>query len=111
VSEHLPNLMTLSHYDSDLRQVPADTPALEATITTAREQLCALAFDDGSVTARLGSYIGEALRILGRHDEAIVCQRSAITRIARTRHHRALLAYALRLVETQRVSGELTIAE
>lgn len=110
--ESLPDLMALSRYDDDLRQVAADPPALEAAIANARGLLSALpAYDDGVDAARLESYIGEALRILGRQEEAIACQRSAIARIAGTRRQRAQIAYALRLAETQRVSGDVTTAE
>ncbi len=105
--------MRLSRYDDNLHQVAKDVSALEAAIIAAQRQLSDLTSDvmDASDAARLESYIGEALRILGRHDEAIAAQRSAIARLDRGGFQRPLLAYSLRLAEAQRVSGNLEPAE
>ncbi len=110
--QSLPDLITLSRDDDDLHQVAADAPALQAAIETDGQRLSTVPADDEEAeVASLESYIGEALRILGRHDEALSRQQSATARVVGTSHQRAQVAYALRLAETQRVSGDLPTAE
>ena len=104
--------MAMSRYDDELRQVAADGPGLEAAIAMAGRQLATLSFGtDRRDIARLESYIGEAQRILGRYDEAIAAQRSALARVDATDLPRHGLVYSLRLAEAQRVSGDFVAAE
>jgi len=105
--DELPELGTLARLDERLREVATDEAAVEAALGQAR---AALAREpNAAARARLLSYCGTALRLLGRHEEAVAAQREALSLSGRG--SRARTVTRIRLAEAQRCAGALGEAE
>jgi tetratricopeptide (TPR) repeat protein len=101
--EGLPELRRLTRSDERLRDVAADPPAVEAALAAGRKRLAA-----GGDRSRLLGYVGIALRLLGRHGEAIATQRASLDAAADSR---SALVARIRLGEALRCADRLDEAE
>jgi HTH-type transcriptional regulator, pleiotropic regulator of extracellular virulence genes len=110
--EGLPDLERLSRYDAALRQEPADRPALDCAAHEATARLAAAAqAGDRPAELTLLGYLGNALRILGRTDEAADLLGRAVTLARRLEDGRAEVANLIRQGEAIRYGGDLPGAE
>ena len=107
----LPDLMGLSVYDEDLRQVAADPEAVRRARASARARHDAQGPDEVADRARLESYMGEAARIPGHHQDAIDCQQRAIAIAEGCLPERTTSTYRPRLAEAHRCAGAPWIAK
>lgn len=99
----LPDLAPLGRFDGRLREVAADPTAVEAALAAAHVEL-----EAGGDRSRLLGYVGNALRLLGRHEEAVAAQRESL---AAASSSRAALVARLRLGEALRCAELLHEAE
>ena len=108
----LPDLAALATFDAGLRQVAHDPPAVEAAIDLARQRLdrSETAGDGPAVLALLG-YLGNGLRILARHDEAVACHRRAVALAVALDRPRTEVAATIRLGEALRNLNAFADAE
>ena len=102
----LPDLDGLTRYDDRLRGVARDPGAVEDALAAAR---AALSHAPAAARPRLLGYVGNALRLLARHDEAVAAHREAVA--AAEPGTRAALAARIRLGEALRCADELEEAE
>jgi tetratricopeptide (TPR) repeat protein len=105
----LPDLAALGTFDDRLREVARDPAAVEAALAAGRRALAEAG--DGRSQLRLRGYVGNALRMLRRHEEAVAAQREAVALAEELGDVRAVLVARLRLGEALRCAGELDAAE
>jgi tetratricopeptide (TPR) repeat protein len=103
--ERLPDLDSLARLDGRLRAVAADEERVAAALEEAAARLEHASIEERT---RLLGYSGNALRLLGRHDEAVATQRDAL---AAAIDERAALVARIRLGEALRCADALEDAE
>ena len=101
--EPLPDLDALARFDDRLRAVADDPAAVRRALAEARARI-----GDGGDPARLLGYAGNALRLLGEHEEAVAAHREAL---AAAPAGRAGLAARIRLGESLRCADDFAGAE
>lgn len=107
----LPDLSRYAAWDERLREVAADAEAVEAAATEAASRLDdARSRSDASEEARLLGYLGNAHRLLGRHDEAIALSREALDAASRSGDERARAVALIRLGEAHRCADSFAEA-
>lgn len=105
----LPDLDSLGEFDGRLRAVARDAARVEAALAAARQALAEAV--EPREELRLHGYVGNALRLLGRHEEAVAAQRRALALAERLGDGRAVAVTRIRLGEALRCADELEAAE
>jgi len=105
----LPDLSLHGLFDQQLREVASDPAAVQRALAAGRQ---ALAEATGPrEEARLLGYVGNALRMLGRHAEAEAAQARALALAEELGDARGLVVARIRLGEALRCADELERAE
>jgi tetratricopeptide (TPR) repeat protein len=105
----LPDLAALGTFDERLREVARDAAAVEAALAAGRRALAEA--DDPQAELALRGYVGNALRLLGRHGEAAAAQARAVELAEEVGPPRASVAARIRLGEALRCGDRLDEAE
>jgi tetratricopeptide (TPR) repeat protein len=105
----LPDLSLHSVFDERLREIASDRAAVQRVLAAGRRAL-AEASDVREEVRALG-YVGNALRLLGRHEEALAAQTDALALAEELGDARAALVARIRLGEGLRCADELGRAE
>jgi tetratricopeptide (TPR) repeat protein len=103
VSE-LPDLASLSRLDERLRETASDAGAVARALDVAEAALAAE--PEPAERARLESYRGNALRLLGRHTAAVAAQRRALELAEAAGAGRRALVARVRLGEALRCADD-----
>lgn len=110
--EGLVDLSAVSRFDAALREVPTDPEAIAASVKVAGDRLAAArAAHDAALALKLLGYLGDACRLLGRHDQAVAHQTQAVALASERGDRRAELVAFLRLADAHRYRGDLAVAE
>jgi tetratricopeptide (TPR) repeat protein len=104
---NLPDLEALSREDERLRWVAADPGTVEEAAARAERQLR----EEGADRLRLLGYLGNAYRLLGRHEEAVAAHEGARDLAASREQRRAHAVALVRLGESYRCADRLAEAE
>ena len=108
----LPDLGVLTTFDDALREAPVDADVLARAVEKASVLLAEACLQGEDATrVRLLGYLGNACRVLGRHDEAVAALAKAVTLARGGGDDRASLVNRLRLGEARKYRGDVTEAE
>jgi tetratricopeptide (TPR) repeat protein len=105
----LPDLDAICDWDERLRRVPSDPAAVELAFELARAELDAT--EDPERQCRLHGYLGNALRLLGRDEEAVRELRRGLELDDDLGDERARTVAAIRLGEAHRCFDRFEEAE
>ena len=105
----LPDLAALGMFDGRLREVARDAAAVEEALAAGRRALAEATEPRDEL--RLLGYVGNALRLLGRHHEAVAAQGSAVALAVELGDARGIAVARIRLGEALRCADELERAE
>jgi tetratricopeptide (TPR) repeat protein len=105
----LPDLSSHGVFDERLREVASDPAAVERALAAGRRALAETR--EPREEARLHGYVGNALRMLGLHEEAIGAQAFALALVEELGDARGVAVARIRLGEALRCAGELERAE
>lgn len=107
----LPDLSRYAAWDELLREVATDAEAVEAATTVAASRLeGARTRGDVSDEVRLLGYLGNANRMLGRHDESIALSRKALDVASLSGDERSRAVALVRLGEAYRCADSFAQA-
>jgi tetratricopeptide (TPR) repeat protein len=105
----LPDLSSHGAFDERLRELAGDPAAVERALAAGRRALAGATEPREEV--RLHGYVGNALRLLGRHEEAVAAQTRALALAEELGDRRGVLVARIRLGEALRCADELERAE
>ncbi len=105
----LPDLKPHGVFDERLREVASEPAAVERALAAGRRALTEAT--EPREESRLLGYVGNALRMLGRHDEAVAAQARALALAEELGDARGVVVARIRLGEALRCADELERAE